>query len=203
MITIHHLNKSRSKRVIWFLEELGLEYKIVNHIRDAVTQLAPASLKAIHPLGKAPIMEANGTVLCESGAIMEYLLAQVNKEHACILADEHPAYYKYLEWLHFAEGSLGLAVITKLFMTMETRDGDKPMDGYIAKELAVDLGYINQTLDEQDYFAGEIFTAADIMMTIMLEIAQNIELLNDYPAILRYLENVTSREAYLIAEAKG
>lgn len=203
MITIHHLNQSRSKRVIWLLEELGLDYRIVDHARDAVTQLAPASLKAVHPLGKAPVMESNGVVLCESGAIMEYLLAQVDTAHACYIGRENPAYYRYLEWLHFAEGSLGLPVITKLFMTMESRDGDQPMDGYIAKELAVDLSYINNTLEAQPYFAGDVFSAADIMMTIMLEIAHNVGLLQNYPSIVCYLENMTTRDAYAIAAAKG
>jgi len=214
MITLHHLNQSRSKRVIWLLEELGLAYTIVNHARDSVTQLAPASLKAIHPLGKAPIMvdedsflkDANKTVLCESGAIMEYLLEKADacsKTVDCRPDKNHPSYYKYLEWLHFAEGSLGLAVITKLFMTMENRNGDKPMDGYIAKELAIDLGYINQTLAGQPYFAGQAFSAADVMMTIMLEIAQNVGLLTDYPDIVRYLENITLRDAYKIAASKG
>lgn len=208
MITIHHLNQSRSKRVIWLLEELGLEYTIVDHVRDAVTQLAPASLKAIHPLGKAPIMESAGTVLCESGAIMEYLLAQAEKSMTangvkCRPDMAHPSYYHYLEWLHFAEGSLGLAVITKLFMTMEERSGDKPMDGYIAKELAVDLGYINQTLATQPYFAGDAFSAADVMMTIMLDIAKNVGLLTDYPEIVRYLENIALRDAYKVAASKG
>ena len=203
MISVHHLNQSRSKRVIWLLEELDLDYQIIHHTRDAVTQLAPDSLKAIHPLGKAPIMESENVVLCESGAIMEFLLAQVDNGHACVINHEHPAYYKYLEWLHFAEGSLGLPVITKLFMTMESRAGDQPMDGYIAKELAADLGYINQTLDMQTYFAGDVFSAADVMMTIMLEIAQNVGLLQDYPAITRYLEKVSTREAYKVAAAKG
>jgi glutathione S-transferase len=214
MITLHHLNQSRSKRVIWLLEELGLAYTIVNHSRDAVTQLAPASLKAIHPLGKAPIMvdegsfltDANTIVLCESGAIMEYLLAKADASAntvECRPNMSHPSYYKYLEWLHFAEGSLGLAVITKLFMTMEQRSGDQPMDGYIAKELALDLGYINHTLATQPYFAGETFSAADVMMTIMLEIAQNVGLLTDYPEIVRYLENITLRDGYKVAAAKG
>jgi glutathione S-transferase len=202
MIKVHHLNQSRSTRVLWLLEELKLPYEVVHHERDAQTRLAPASLGEVHPLNKAPVIEHNGLVLCESGAVMEYLLDQADSTSLRPeKGDAH--YYQYLEWSHFAEGSLALPVITTLLMQMEQREGTAPMDGYIAKELALDLGYIEATLTKQAFFAGPQFSAADIMMTITLEIAANLNLLNDKPQIQGYLNKVQSREAYQAARKLG
>jgi glutathione S-transferase len=202
MIKVHHLNQSRSTRVLWLLEELKLPYEVVRHERDAQTRLAPASLGEVHPLNKAPVIEHNGLVLCESGAVMEYLLDQVDSTSLRPeKGDAH--YYQYLEWSHFAEGSLALPVITTLLMQMEQREGTAPMDGYIAKELALDLGYIEATLTKQAFFAGPQFSAADIMMTITLEFAANLNLLNDKPQIQGYLNKVQSREAYQAARKLG
>ncbi len=211
MITVHHLNKSRSTRVIWLLEELGMPYEIVHHQRDPITSLAPESLRLIHPLSKAPIIvdtkvvdtkvvgEATDKItLCESGAIMEYILNQATAEQLRP-AQDSSEYYHYVEWLHFAEGSLALPVITKLIMSMETRDGSQPLDHYIAKELALDFSYIEQTLSQRPYFAGNSFTAADIMMAVMLTMADNLALLEDKPQIKAYLANVKLRKAYQVA----
>ncbi|MCO7187489.1 MULTISPECIES: glutathione S-transferase family protein [unclassified Pseudoalteromonas] len=202
MIKVHHLNQSRSTRVLWLLEELKLPYEVVHHERDAQTRLAPASLGEVHPLNKAPVIEHNGLVLCESGAVMEYLLDQADSSSLRPeKGDAH--YYQYLEWSHFAEGSLALPVITTLLMQMEQREGTAPMDGYIAKELALDLGYIEATLAKQAFFAGPQFSAADIMMTITLEFAANLNLLDGKPHIQQYLSKVQSREAYQAARKQG
>ena len=202
MITVHHLNKSRSTRVLWLLEELALPYEVVHHQRDEQTQLAPASMAKIHPLSKAPIMVDGNITLCESAAILEYLLDQ-DESHTLRPEAKSKAYYQYLEWLHFAEGSLSLPVITSLFMQMEGRKGDQAMDGYIAKELNLDFSYIDSTLADNDYFAGVQFTAADIMMTISLEIAASLNLLEGRENILAYLSKVQGREAYQKARALG
>lgn len=202
MITIHHLNKSRSKRVIWLLEELGIPYALTNHQRDPLTNLAPKSLQVIHPLAKAPIMVDGDITLCESGAIMEYILNQTS-EHQLRPENNTRDYYRYLEWLHFAEGSLALPVISTLLMRMETREGKFPLDHYIAKEIALDFSYIEQTLAQQAYFSGNSFTAADIMMTIMLEIANNLKLLDGKEHIKNYLTNIQQRKAYLLASSHG
>ncbi|TMP39242.1 glutathione S-transferase family protein [Pseudoalteromonas rubra] len=202
MIKVHHLNQSRSTRVLWLLEELKLPYEVVHHERDAQTRLAPASLGEVHPLNKAPVIEHNGLVLCESGAVMEYLLDQADSTSLRPeKGDAH--YYQYLEWSHFAEGSLALPVITTLLMQMEQREGTAPMDGYIAKELALDLGYIEATLAKQAFFAGPQFSAADIMMTITLEFAANLNLLDGKPNTQQYLSKVQSREAYQAARKLG
>lgn len=202
MLTVHHLNQSRSKRVLWLLEELEMSYQRVDHQRDAKTHLAPASLKAIHPLSKAPVIVDGDITLCESSTVMEYIIDQ-DEETRLRPEKGTKEYYQYLEWSHFAEGSLALPVMCKLFMGMETRNGDQPMDGYIAKEISLDFSYIESVLADRHYFAGEIFTAADIMMTTMLEIAGNIGLLEGYESTQAYLAKVQQRAAYQKAASFG
>jgi len=202
MITVHHLNQSRSKRVLWLLEELAMPYQLVKHQRDEISRLSPDSLKLIHPLGKAPVITDGDITLCESGAVMEYILDQ-DSQNRLRPARDNAQYYHYLEWLHFAEGSLSLPVLTTMFMGMETREKNAPMDGYIAKELAVDFAYIEARLSQQPYFSGSVFSAADIMMTIILEIAGSIGLLTDRTATLSYLEEMQQRAAYQVAASHG
>jgi glutathione S-transferase len=202
MITIHHLNKSRSKRVIWLLEELEMPYNIVEHQRDPITNLAPESLKLIHPLAKAPIIVDGEVTLCESGAVMEYILNHATSTNLRPSIDSSE-YYHYLEWLHFAEGSLSLPVITTLLMSMETRDGAKPLDGYIAKENHLDFSYIENTLRSRRYFAGDSFSAADIMMAVILEIAESLGLLENKNKTKDYLVNMRQRPAYQKAAQFG
>ena len=202
MITVHHLKKSRSKRVLWLLEELQMPYGLVQHERDPETHLAPASLKEIHPLAKAPIIVDGDFTLCESGAVLEYILNQ-DSLHSLRPAYKSAEYYQYLEWSHFAEGSLALPVIAKLMMNMEERAGNQAMDHYIGKEIALDFSYIETVLSKQAYFAGDQFSGADIMMTIMLEIAASIGLIQDKMNILSYLEKVQQRPAYQKAASFG
>jgi glutathione S-transferase len=202
MITVHHLNKSRSKRVLWLLEELEMPYQRIDYQRNAKTNLAPESLKAIHPLNKAPIIVDGDITLCESSTIIEYILDQ-DVEKRLRPEKGTKEYYQYLEWSHFAEGSLALPVMFTLFMGMETRSGDQEMDGYIAKEVAVDFGYIESTLVDRDYFAGAQFTAADIMMQVMLEIAGILGLLKGRDKTLAYLAKVQERSAYIKAASFG
>ena len=202
MLTVHHLNKSRSKRVLWLLEELNMPYERVDHHRDATTHLAPNSLKAIHPLGKAPVLVDGPITLCESSTITEYIIDQ-DLAHRLRPQPGSSEYYQYLSWCHFAEGSLSLPIITSGFMKMESREGNKPMDGYIAKEVAVDFSYIEATLSQQDYFAGHEFTAADIMMTVSLEMASRSKLLEGREHTLAYLERIQQRPAYIKATSLG
>ena len=211
MLTVHHLNQSRSKRVLWLLEELEMPYQKVDHQRDAQTHLAPESLKAVHPLSKAPVivdsLNDSEIILCESSTIMEYILDKnaQNSETDIILRPKAGSteYYQYLEWSHFAEGSLAMPVMFKLFMGMESRNGDQPMDGYVAKEVGLDFSYIESTLAQRDYFAGSEFTAADIMMTIILEIAASNGLLKDHEKTQAYLAKVQQRPAYQKAASFG
>jgi len=175
---------------------------VVEHQRDPLTRLAPKSLKLIHPLAKAPIIVEGEITICESGAIMEYILNQAKIDNLRPTTGS-PEYYQYLEWLHFAEGSLSLPVITTLLMSMETRNGNKPLDGYIAKEIHLDLSYIENTLSERPYFAGDNFSAADIMMTVILEMADNLGLLQNKTKINAYLTTMKKRSAYQIAANYG
>lgn len=206
MITLHHLSQSRSKRIIWLLEELEMAYELVKHQRDPATNLAPESLKLVHLLCKAPVIEDvvddQKYVLSESGAIVEYILNKVpgNTLRPAVGA---PDYVNYLTWLHFAEGSLSLPIISKLILGMESRDGTKPMDGYIAKELGLDFAYIEQTLAAQAYFSGDAFSAADIMMTFMLEAAQKLGVLTNHPNTLAFIEKMKTRKAYIKADSFG
>ena len=195
MITVHHLNNSRSQRIIWLLEELKLPYEIVQYQRDPVSQLAPQSLKDVHPLAKAPILIDGDITLVESGAMMEYLLDQQDCDSLRPKKSD-ANYYDYLQWLHFAEGSLSLPVITSLLLGFEKRSGDQAIDGYIAKELALDLGFIDAQLAAHPFFAGNSFSAADIMMTFLLESAAKQALLTTYPSIVKYLSKMQQRTAY-------
>lgn len=195
MITVHHLNNSRSQRVIWLLEELKLPYEVVHHQRDPVSQLAPQSLKDIHPLAKAPVLIDGEITLVESGAMIEYLLDQQDS-HSLRPTKSDASYYNYLQWLHFAEGSLSLPVITSLLLGFEKRSGDQAIDGYIAKELALDLGFIDAQLTAYPFFAGNSFSAADIMMTFLLESADKQGLLAPYPSVVKYLSKIQQRSAY-------
>lgn len=203
MITVHHLNRSRSKRILWLLEELGMSYNLVEHQRDPVTHLAPESLKQVHPLAKAPIIVDGDITLCESGVIMEYILDKASKsqqttgqQNTLRPNQSAPNYYQYLEWMYFAEGSLALPVIASVMMKMEERSGSMPMDGYIGKEVNLDFSYIDKTLEQNDYFAGEEFTAADIMMAIILEMAEPYGLLENRLNIQAFLKRVQQRTAY-------
>jgi glutathione S-transferase len=202
MLTVHHLNQSRSKRVLWLLAELEMPYQRIDHQRDAQTHLAPKSLQAVHPLNKAPVVVDGDITLCESSTIMEYILDKDSKKR---LRPEKGSkeYYQYMEWSHFAEGSLALPVMCKLFMGMETRRGDQAMDSYIAKEVRLDFNYIESTLAKRDYFAGVQFTAADIMMHSMLEIAASIGLLIGQEKTMAYLSKLQQRPAYQNAASFG
>lgn len=195
MITVHHLNNSRSQRIIWLLEELKLPYDVVHHQRDPVSQLAPQSLKDVHPLAKAPVLINGDITLVESGAMIEYLLDQQDS-HSLRPTKSDANYYDYLQWLHFAEGSLSLPVITSLLLGFEKRSGDQAIDGYIAKELALDLSFIDAQLTAYPFFAGNSFSAADIMMTFLLESADKQALLAPYPSIVQYLSKIQQRSAY-------
>jgi glutathione S-transferase len=202
MLTVHHLNQSRSKRILWLLEELNMPYERVDHQRDAATHLAPASLKAIHPLGKSPVLVDDKITLCESSTIVEYVIDK-DPEHRLRPVFGSSNYYQYMEWCHFAEGSLSLPVITSGFLAIEDRDGSKPLDGYINKEVSVDFSYIEHILSQQSYFAGDEFTAADIMMTMSLEMANRSKLLEGRAGTLAYLEKIQQRPAYQRALSLG
>lgn len=193
MITLHHLNQSRSKRIIWLLEELNVDYKIKAYQRDAKTHLAPPELKQIHPLGKSPVIEDDSLVLAESGAITEYLADKFAAD-TLVPAKNTPEHALYLQWLHFAESSAALPLLLQYFVKI---DGSNPefLTQYSQKELDLVLGYLNDHLEQNTWLVGEQFTAADILLSFIIEMAYQLQVLSNYPALGKYLAALHQRPA--------
>ncbi|MFW7524485.1 glutathione S-transferase family protein [Vibrio ostreicida] len=194
MIKLHHLNQSRSKRIIWLLEELGVDYSIVSYRRDNVTFLAPPELKAIHPLGKSPVIEEQGRVITESGAMTEYL---IDKYAADTLApakdtDEH---LDYLQWMHFAESSAALPLLLKVFVA---KDGAAMnfLPDYAELELDKVMSYVNLRLEGKRYLVADKLTGADIMMSFIIDILTQFGLRERYPNIDRYSSQLASHPSF-------
>jgi glutathione S-transferase len=201
MIIVHHLENSRSQRVLWLLEELGLDYEVVRYERDSKTMRAPQSLKRVHPLGKAPVIEDDGRVIAETGAIVEYLVEKA--EGRLGPPPNRDSVLLYRQFLHYAEGSmmpplLALLVVNRLGLL--GRRARKPMLGM----LAAHLDWLESELESRDWFAGEEFTAADIMMSFPLEAARSrAGLGSDRPHLTDWLERIHARPAYSEALKKG
>lgn len=202
MIRVHHLNASRSHRILWLLEELELEYEIVQYQRDAKTMLAPKSLRSVHPLGKSPVVEEDGRVLAESGAIVEIM---VHRHGAGRLAPPHgtPAWERYVYWLHYAEGSAMPPLLLKLVLTKMGPLG-WPARGYVDGQLKMHLDYMEGELGRSQHFAGDAFTAADILMSFPVEAAAARAGLDaSRPNLARFLSSIHARPAYQRAVARG
>ena len=198
MITLHHLNKSRSKRIIWLLEELELEYEIKPYQRDSVTFLAPPELKQIHPLGKSPAIEDDGLIVTESGAITEYLIDKYGQGKLAPKRGSN-AYVEYLQWLHFAEGSAMLPLLLKLFVT---KDGCKTnfLADYADAELLKILSYFDQSLAGKTYLVEEQLTGADIMMSMIVETLVANGSIDNFSHLKRYAAQLTTHQAFQKAD---
>lgn len=198
MITLHHLNQSRSKRIIWLLEELGVDYSIVSYQRDSVSFLAPPELKSIHPLGKSPVIEEDGRVIAESGAITEYLISKYGAE---ILAPDSKSddYLDYLQWLHFAESSAALPLLLKLFVAKDGAPTNFLRD-YADSEIDKVMTYVNQRLEGKRYLVADKLTGADIMLSFIVDILSKFGILERYENIARYANQLASHQAYHRAE---
>jgi glutathione S-transferase len=194
MLKLHHLNNSRSQRIIWLIEELGVEYDIVFYHRDAVTRLAPDSLKAIHPLGKSPVITDQGRTVAESGAIIDYL---IDTYGAGRLRPEPGSqdYIDYQHWLHFAEGSAMLPLMLALY-TSRLGEAAAPLAPRIQSEIANHLGYMEQHLEGKTYFVGDGLTGADINNVFVLEAAASAGRLEAYANLRGYLARMQARPAY-------
>jgi len=194
MITVHHLNNSRSQRILWLLEELGLDYEIAHYTRDAKTNRAPDSLKAIHPLGKSPLITDKGMTIAETGAIIVYLLDHYGNGR---LRPEKgtQAYQDYVHFLHFAEGSAMLPLLLALY-TGFLGEAAAPIQPMIMKEIEGILDYCEYRLTRADWFAGDEMTGADINMIFPLEAAKARGRLKGYTACNAFVEKVHAREAY-------
>jgi len=201
-IIVHHLEESRSQRILWLLEELGAAYEVRRYERNPQTRLAPPELKAIHPLGKSPVIEANGKVLAESAAIIEYL-AESEAFGSLAIAAGDPARFDYLYWLHFAEGSAMLPLLLKLYVSLLGENGAPLMQMRVEPEIDNHFSFINAHLEGRDYFAGDRFTAADIQMSFVLDAGNNRGGLDRYPNLTRVRKLQQSRPAYQKALEKG
>jgi glutathione S-transferase len=201
MITVHHLNDSRSQRIIWLLEELGIPYEIKFYQRDATTRLAPPELKAIHPLGKSPVITDNGKAVAESGAIVEYILRR-HGNGALQPAANSSEYDTYIEWLHYSEGSAMLPLMLHLYTT-RLGDAAAPLRPRIDSEIANHLSYVNQSLNGKDYFVGGKLTGADIQMSFVGEMAKIFGMIDAYPNLKEWLARMHARPAFKRSIEKG
>jgi glutathione S-transferase len=204
MLTVHHLGRSQSERIVWLCEELGLDYELKRYERDPVTRLAPPEYNALHPIGTAPVITDGRLVLGESGAIIEYIIAKYGGGRLG-RQKGHPEFADYLYWLHFANGSFqALLHRTLVARRLEPPPGHRvPVD--LQKRLDRALDYVNRRLGEADYLAGSELTAADIMIVFSLTTMRSFTSydLEPYAHILAYLKRIAAREAYQRAMRKG
>ena len=199
MITVHHLNESRSQRVLWLLEELEVPYDIKFYKRDATTNLAPPELLAVHPLGKSPVMTDGDLTIADSGAVVDYIVRTYGRGR--LAPPPGPDFEKHQEWLHYAEGSAMLPLMVLLY-TMRLGEAGAPLQERINGEIANHLGYVNSRLEGRDYFMGD-FTAADVQMSFVGEVGRAFGRLADKPALNAWVDRIHARPAYKKALEKG
>ncbi|NPT56874.1 glutathione S-transferase [Paraburkholderia elongata] len=216
MLIVHHLNNSRSQRVLWLLEELGVPYEIKHYERDPKTMLAPPELRAVHPLGKSPVITDDGQTIAESGAIIEYLVDKYGQGRFAPAAGT-PERLRHTYWMHYAEGSAMPPLLLKL---IARRIANAPMpffakpiarkiastlqSSFIDPQLKLHLGYINSELSATGWFVGNDFTAADVQMSFPLEAATargGME--GQIPAVVDFLKRIHARPAYQRALERG
>ena len=215
MITVHHLNDSRSQRVLWLLEELGLAYEVKRYQRDARTLLAPPELKAIHPLGKSPVVDDGEARMAETGAIVEYLL-EAHGGSALRPARGTAEGRRFTYWLHYAEGSAMTPLLLKLIFSQIPKRAPllaRPVAKGIARgmnermidpQIAAHTAYWEAELARTEWFAGDSFSAADIMMSFPVEAAgSRVGYGPDKPRLKAFLERIHARPAYVRALERG
>lgn len=201
MLKLHHLEQSRSLRILWLLEELELDYELVTYSRDPETMRSPPELGAVHPMKKSPLIEDGDHMVLESGAIVEYL-TQVKAGGRLAHGPGSTHYVDYLQWLHFVEGSLMCPLVYHLIAGFTGCDNQGLRD-FIQGEIATLLSHVDDWLGQHDYLVGDAFGAADVMMSFPLEFTQAMGLLQPYPALDRYVQRLQARPAYQRARAKG
>jgi glutathione S-transferase len=215
MLVVHHLNNSRSQRILWLLEELGLNYEIKCYERDPKTMLAPESLREVHPLGKSPVITDDTLTLAESGAIIEYLIERYGKER--FTPPGRPDRLQYTYWLHYAEGSAMPPLLLNLvFNRIEQQPlpffvrpiarliASRAKSSFIEPQIRQHLNYLEAELGKSLWFAGEEFTAVDIQMSFPIEVAAAQAGLDaTYPNLIGFLERIHARPAYQRALERG
>jgi glutathione S-transferase len=201
MITVCHLSTSRSERIVWLLEELGLEYELERYQREP-NGAAPDTLKAVHPIGKAPVIRDGDTALAESGAIVDYIVHRYGGGRLAVQPSD-PAYARYLYWLHFAEGSLMSLMLIALVLSRVPEAAESPVQARVHARMNQMLSFVDAELGEGPYFAGPMFTSADVMMTFPFT---TMRLFLDYdlaqfPNLVAYVKRIEARPAYQKAMA--
>jgi glutathione S-transferase len=216
MIVVHHLNNSRSQRVLWMLEELGVPYEVKRYQRDAKTMLAPPELRAVHPLGKSPVIEDAGQVLAESGAIIEYLAERYGEGRLAPVAGT-PERLRYRYWMHFAEGTAQPPLLLKLLFDRLDKGpmpffvrpvaraiAQRAKGSFVQPNIERNLDFMEGELAKSEWFAGSEFTAADVQMSFPLEAARVRGGLDEKrPRLMSFLERIHARPAYRRAIDKG
>ncbi len=200
MLIVHHLNNSRSQRILWLLEELGTPYTIKHYARDAVTNLAPPELKAIHPLGKSPVLEADGKIIFESAAITDYIIRR-HGGGRLMPAPGSDAHEDYLMWLHFAEGSAMTPFLLALY-TARLGDAAAPLQPRIQEQIGAHVAYVSACLGDNDWLVGNELSGADVMMSFIAEIATMQGLGAHFPNVAAYARRIQSRPAWIAAADK-
>jgi glutathione S-transferase len=201
MIEVHHLNESRSRRITWLLEELGLDYTVHAYQRNPKTRLAPPELEKIHPLGKAPVIRDGDEVIFESGAIIEYLVRKYGRGRLAPASDSRD-YNRYLQFLHYAEGSAMLPLMLKLY-TSRLGDGAAPLQPRIESEMQRHLGFLNSELAGRDYFIGNELTGADVQLSFAVQMAVKFCGEEAYPNLTAFVRRIEARDAYRRAIEKS
>jgi len=199
MLTVHHLNNSRSQRILWLLEEMGTPYEIAKYQRMSPLPMAPPELKEVHPLGKSPVITDGGKAIAESGAIVEYLIDRYANGRL------KPArgtddYWKYVEWMHYAEGSAMFPLLMALFLGF-LGDAGEPLRPHVDAQIALHLSYMENGLGGRRFFVGDDLTGADIQLLFVLEAAGSR--LAPYPGLVAYRDRMHARPAYQRAIEKG
>ena len=204
MLTVHHLGKSQSERIVWLCEELGIPYELKRYARDSVTMLAPPDYKALHPIGSAPVITDGDLVLAESGAIVDYIIAKYG-DGRLVLRTDDPDFAQFLYWFHFANGTLQAGMGRLMLLNRLKLADDNPM--LVASRARVDRAFdlIDARLRDAGYLAGSSFTTADIMTAFTLTTMRYFQPydLQRYPNVVRYLGRISARPAYQRAMEKG
>jgi glutathione S-transferase len=201
MLTLHHLNDSRSQRILWLLEELEVPYEMKHYQRDAKTRLAPPELVAIHPLGKSPVITDGDLKIAESGAIVDYLIRTYGNGKMMPKAGR-PDYEPYNEWLHYAEGSAMLPLMLNLYVS-RLKEAGSPLHPRIDSEIANHLGYVDVALKGREFFVGQSLTGADIQMSFVGEMADVFDRLGPFPNLAAWLKRMHARPAFRRSVEKG
>ncbi|HRD47768.1 MAG TPA: glutathione S-transferase [Caulobacter sp.] len=201
MLVVHHLNESRSQRILWLLEELGVPYEIAFHQRNAETRLAPPELVAVHPLGKSPVIVDDGRVVHESGAVIDYII----RKHGGGRFAPAPGttdHESYLQWLHYAEGSAMLPLMLLMYV-MRLGEAGAPLHPRIDSEIANHMSYVEGALAGRDWLLGSEPTGADVQMSFIPEVLKAFGRLDAYPNMAAWIDRIHARPAWKAGLDKG